>query len=128
MDISATTDDRAILHVSARPLSPRFPHPLLATLYARLPQSVRAVLPAPPVTTSLDNAEWSTTYHVVLEPLVLGVLPKTAVPAVWAILVFVLGAALVVPSLIRALEKGRGRALATEAEQRRIAEQKDKTE
>lgn len=52
-----------------------------------------------------SNAEWPfhTTFHLVLEPLVFGVLPATAASTIAAILIFAVGGAVLAPCLIRAL-------------------------
>jgi len=48
---------------------------------------------------------FETTFHLVLEPLYLGFMPKTAGPAILYILVFAGGAASCVPTFISMLEK-----------------------
>jgi len=81
------SSDQVIIHLSASLLSPRFP---------RQPFSGR------PNTPSTD--EFNTTFALVVEPLIFGILPQTAVPAlIWA-LIFGLGAACVVPYIIRYLD------------------------
>ena len=78
---------QVIVHLSASLLSPRFP---------RQPFSGR------PNTPSTD--EFHTTFALMVEPLIFGILPQTAVPAlIWA-LIFGLGAACLVPYIIRYLD------------------------
>jgi hypothetical protein len=79
-----------IIHLSASLLSPRFPRqPFAPTPSEHLPTA---------------NDEFYTTFALVIEPLILGVLPKTAVSAIGWILVFGLGAACTVPTMIRYLD------------------------
>lgn len=75
----------------------------------------------------MKGEEWETRYHVLLEPLLFGFLPETSVPAILAIVVFVLGAAAVVPSIIRLLERMRSRIIA-EDQNATSNSGKDKTE
>lgn len=51
----------------------------------------------------LGDDEFETTFHILVEPLLLGVLPQTAVSAVVAIVVCVAAAALVAPRFLAAL-------------------------
>jgi hypothetical protein len=82
--------ERVIIHLSAALLSPRFPRqPFISTPSAHLP---------------ISEDEFYTTFALVIEPLILGVLPKTAVSAIGWILVFGLGAACTVPTIIRYLD------------------------
>jgi hypothetical protein len=79
-----------IIHLSASLLSPRFPRqPFAPTPSGHLPTA---------------NDEFYTTFALVVEPLTFGVLPQTALPALGWILVFGLGAACTVPSIIRYLD------------------------
>lgn len=78
---------QVIVHLSASLLSPRFPRQPFRT--------------GP---TAVVGDEFHTTFALVIEPLILGVLPRTAVPALGWIVIFGLGAASVVPYLIRYLE------------------------
>jgi hypothetical protein len=110
----------ALLHVRARPLSPRIRQPwhLLDRLdFFNLLDHADLVLENPIVkrlglAASREKAEevladdeFETPFHVILEPLVLGVLPRTAVPAVLAILVMLVGAGLAAPRVAAALER-----------------------
>jgi len=52
----------------------------------------------------MSDDEFYTTFALVIEPLILGVLPKTAIPAIAWIVVFGLGAACTVPTIIRHLD------------------------
>jgi hypothetical protein len=82
--------DQAIIHLSASllsPRSPRQPFNFLPSAFAVVPEN-----------------EFITTFALVIEPLIFGVLPKTALPALGWILVFGLGAAWVVPIIIRYLD------------------------
>jgi len=54
---------------------------------------------------SFDSKDYTTTYHLVLEPLLLFILPRTAVPTVILIIIFAIGSSLTVPTIIRLLEK-----------------------
>jgi hypothetical protein len=79
-----------IIHLSGSPLSPRFPRqPFKSTPSGHLPTA---------------DDEFYTTFALVIEPLIFGVLPQTAVPALCWILVFGLGAACTVPTIIRYLD------------------------
>lgn len=79
-----------IVHLSAALLSPRFPrHPFKSIPSGHLP---------------ISDDEFYATFALVIEPLILGVLPKTAVSAIGWILVFGLGAAYTVPTIIRYLD------------------------
>lgn len=91
-------DRTALLHVLARRLSPRFPHPLLDRFQPYLP-SVE-----PPDGEHDAGSSFTTTFHLVIEPLIFGVLPRTALPTLLCIIVFVFGAAVMVPAIIRWLE------------------------
>lgn len=78
----------ALLHMTAQSLSPRMRHPLLHRLgLASDPAKVQ------------DN-DFNTTFHIIVEPLYLGVLPATAVSAVAAILVMAAMGALAAPRLL----------------------------
>jgi hypothetical protein len=79
-----------IIHLSASLLSPRFPRQPFRT--------------TPSGQTLISEDEFYTTFALVIEPLILGVLPKTAVSAMGWILVFGLGAACTVPTMIRYLD------------------------
>ena len=79
--------DEVIIHLSASLLSPHFP---------RQPFSGRSNTPS--------TDEFHTTFALVVEPLIFGILPQTAVPAVIWALIFGLGAACVVPYIIRYLD------------------------
>ncbi|TYJ55074.1 hypothetical protein B9479_004211 [Cryptococcus floricola] len=96
------------LLIHASPLSPRFPyHPplsqylpsFLQPLFTFLPRATQPV----PAERKLDT-EFETPLHLTLEPLLLGVLPYTALPAVGLILVVVVVAGLGVPYVIKGLE------------------------
>jgi hypothetical protein len=50
------------------------------------------------------NNPFITPIHIIFEPLYVGVLPQTALRAVLWIIVFVLGAGMVVPRIYRAVE------------------------
>ncbi|WVQ77541.1 hypothetical protein IAR50_007228 [Cryptococcus sp. DSM 104548] len=92
------------LLIRASPLSPRFPrHPCLP-LTQYLPSFLQSLFTRPiPAVPKLDT-EFETLLHLTLEPLVLGVLPWTAIPAVGMVLVFTVVAGLGVPYVIRGLE------------------------
>ncbi|WVR07955.1 hypothetical protein IAU60_004998 [Kwoniella sp. DSM 27419] len=95
-----TASSHLVIRGSA--LSPRMYHPLLT----RLPPSLRRILPKPiPLrsTTFTTDQAFSTPIHLLLEPLILGVIPQTAMPAIGAILAVVLLAALAIPSVFRTL-------------------------
>jgi hypothetical protein len=79
-------DDEVIIHLTACPLS------------LRIPQQPFGDRPIPPID------EFYTTFALVVEPLIFGVLPQTAVPALIWILVFGMGAACVVPYIIQYLD------------------------
>jgi len=55
-------------------------------------------------TTTLSE-DFTTTFHLILEPLLLGFLPQTAVPTLLLIILFSLGSALTVPTIIRFIER-----------------------
>ena len=79
-----------IIHLSAALLSPRFPRqPFKPTSVGQLP---------------ISDDEFYTTFALVIEPLILGVLPKTAITAIAWIVIFGLGAACTVPTIIRYLD------------------------
>jgi hypothetical protein len=79
-----------IIHLSASLLSPRFPRqPFAPTPSGHLPTT---------------NDEFYTTFALVVEPLTFGVLPQTALPALGWILVFGLGAACTVPTIIQYID------------------------
>lgn len=83
------SSNQVIIHLFANLLSPRFPRQ-----------------PFNPSTsaTTISRDEFFTTFALVIEPLILGVLPQTAVPALGWILVFGLGAVCTVPTIIRYLD------------------------
>lgn len=81
--------DAVIVHLSGSLLSPRLPR--------------QPFKPTPIGDSPIVNDEFSTTFALVIEPLILGVLPKTAVPALCWIFVFGLGSACTVPTIIRYL-------------------------
>jgi hypothetical protein len=82
--------DGVIVHLSASLLSARFPRqPFKSTPSGQSPIA--------------DN-EFYTTFALVIEPLIFGVLPKTAVSAIGWILIFGLGAACTIPTIIRYLD------------------------
>ncbi|KAL7425241.1 hypothetical protein Q5752_000929 [Cryptotrichosporon argae] len=81
------------LRITAAPLSPRMPHPLLGT----------ADSDGGP-----DDSAFSTDFTLVVEPLVAGV-PRSALPAAAAVLVFAAGACLAVRRIIPLLEAVAGR-------------------
>ena len=84
------SSEGVIIHLSASLLSPRFPRqPFKSGSEAHLPTA---------------DDEFYTTFALVIEPLIFGVLPKTAIPALGWILVFALGAACAVPTIIRNLD------------------------
>lgn len=103
---SITPNQAALLVISARPLSPTIFHPSPPNILLQyLAGALRPTIYAPRESVSgQGNASWMTTFQVVLEPLILGVLPSTAVPAVWLLLIFGVGAAMCVPFIIRTLE------------------------
>lgn len=116
--ITPSSPRTAILHLTAAPLSPPFPHPLLSQLNAYLPSYLRTIGARPvdregsetETTTQWETTtkiKWETKAHILLEPLILGVIPSTAVPAVGWISVLVFGAGLVVPRLITWLEAAK---------------------
>ena len=88
MDVIADpdSDTDVIIHLSASLLSPRFPRHLFT-------DSVSHV-----------GDEFQTTLALVIEPLILGVLPRTAIPALMWIILFGLGGASVVPYILRYLD------------------------
>lgn len=53
----------------------------------------------------LSDDEFETTFHLVLEPLLLGVIPQTAWSAIAAIVVMVSLAIVAVPYVLRALDR-----------------------
>jgi len=81
--------DAVIVHLSGSLLSPRFPR--------------QPFKPTPSGDSPIANEEFPTTFALVIEPLILGVLPQTAIPALVWILVFGSGAACTVPTIIRYL-------------------------
>ena len=81
--------DAVIVHLSGSLLSPRFSRHLFK------PTSVGH--------SPIANNEFHTTFALVIEPLIFGVLPQTAIPALVWILVFGIGAACTVPTIIRYL-------------------------
>jgi hypothetical protein len=84
------SSDGVMIHLSAALLSPRFPRqPFRSASNGRLP---------------IADDDFYTTFALVIEPLILVVLPRTAVPALCWILVFGVGAACTVPTIIRYLE------------------------
>ncbi|ORY34624.1 hypothetical protein BCR39DRAFT_585592 [Naematelia encephala] len=87
---------QAFLRIAAKPLSPTMPHPLLDDWYPAR---------AKPDARSFEKLE--TTFQLVLEPLVFGFLPRTAVPTVLMIVVSLLGSSMAVPSIIRVIESLR---------------------
>lgn len=90
---AADSDRRIALHITASPLSPSMPQPLLDRIFHREPKA--------------SDGQWSTTAELVFEPLVLGLIPETTLPAIgWAAL-FAIGAALAVPYIIRFLERAK---------------------
>lgn len=116
-------DHSALLLISASPLSVPIPispirHPVLSHLASLLhpaPDASRGLAKI----ADIGTEEWETTFHLVFEPLILGVLPRTAIPAVLLILVFGGGAACCVPSIIRLLERThRGAEAAGEGERK----------
>lgn len=83
-----------LLHITAEALSPRMKHPFLHRLgLASNPQQV------PP------DSEFATAFHLLVEPLYFGVLPATAVSAIWGIGVLGAVAALAAPRLLRRISK-----------------------
>jgi hypothetical protein len=84
------SSDGVIIHLSAALLSPRFPR-----------QPFKSI---PSGQSPIADDEFNTTFALVIEPLTFGVLPQTALPALGWILVFGLGAACTVPSIIRYLD------------------------
>ncbi|GFZ49774.1 hypothetical protein JCM24511_07177 [Saitozyma sp. JCM 24511] len=125
--ITPSSPRTAILHLTAAPLSPPFPHPLLSQLNAYLPSYLRTIGARPvdregsETETTMQRAtkskiKWETKAHILLEPLILGVIPSTAVPAVGWIIVLVFGAGLVVPSLITWLEAAKRAAQVLESD------------
>jgi hypothetical protein len=84
------SSDGVMIHLSAALLSPRFPR-----------QPFKS---APNGHLIIADEEFYTTFALVIEPLILGVLPQTAISALCWILVFGLGAACTVPTIIRYLE------------------------
>jgi hypothetical protein len=113
LTISPLSPRTAILQITAAPLSPRFPHPLLSQVNDYLP-SYLSLVGALPVDRegsetktkweTTTKSQWETKAHILLEPLILGVIPSTAVPAVGWMIVLVFGAGMVVPRLITWLE------------------------
>ena len=96
-----------IIHLSGSLLSPRFPsQPFKSTPNGHLPMA---------------DDEFSTTFALVIEPLIFGILPQTAIPALVWILVFGLGAACAVPTIIRYLDfiSRTGQVKEPETEQRK---------
>jgi hypothetical protein len=81
---------RTLLHIRAKALSPRMPHPLLARFGWTPP--------------TLTDADFETPFHLVLEPLILGIVPRTTVSAIGAVVVMVLAAVACVPFAIRFVE------------------------
>jgi hypothetical protein len=91
-------DDQVILYINSKPLSPRFPH-RHHELLAKLP-TYKA---ASPVTETDDG--YNTTFHLVFEPLILGVIPQTSVPAIKYISAATIFSLLLVPFVIRFIER-----------------------
>nr|XP_031857982.1 uncharacterized protein CI109_006605 [Kwoniella shandongensis]KAA5525054.1 hypothetical protein CI109_006605 [Kwoniella shandongensis] len=92
-----------IIHSSS--LSPPFPHPLLQHIPSYLkpyfPSSTRGKRKV------RGSDDFETLLQVTLEPLHLGVIPQTAIPAIGLIVLFALGAGVCVPSIIHILETAR---------------------
>lgn len=101
------SSDGVFIHLSAALLSPRFPRqPFKSGSEAHLPTA---------------DDEFYTTFALVIEPLIFGVLPNTAIPALVWILFFGLGAACTVPTILRYLDfiSRTGQVKGTETEQRK---------
>ena len=96
LDVYSTSERQATLHIVTRPLSPRFPHPLLNNFTGQLAESLGH---------QNKSQEFTTTFHLVLEPLILSLLPLTAIPTILLILLFALGSAFTVPTLIHLIER-----------------------
>jgi hypothetical protein len=52
----------------------------------------------------VDSAIFNTTFNLILEPLIFGIIPKSVIPTIYLILIFAGSAALVVPYIIKFLE------------------------
>lgn len=94
IDLSMSDDsDTILIHITSAALSPRIsgiPFP-------------RPIRPIQLVTMGKD--EYFTPFTLTLEPLIMGVLPQTAVPALIWIIIFGLGAACTIPTIRRYMEK-----------------------
>ncbi|WVF68375.1 hypothetical protein IAT40_003140 [Kwoniella sp. CBS 6097] len=99
--------------IKGSPLSPRMPHPLLLHLPTSLqilftPTSSKAppasaLSPAPDAAS--EKEAFSTPVILVLEPLVLGIIPQTAVPTIGVILLVVFSSGLLVPRVVGLIER-----------------------
>lgn len=75
-----------IIHVTSSELSPRIPSLGIFGTPSKIQEG------------------YHTTFTLVIEPLILGFLPKTAIPAVFWIITFALGAGITVPYIRRRIE------------------------
>lgn len=80
------TEKGVVLHITSAELSPRIP----SLGYFAEPSST--------------EQGYHTTFTLIIEPLILGVLPQTAIPAVFWIILFALGSAMTVPYIRRSME------------------------
>lgn len=132
MDIQpGTAGAPAVLFLKASPLSPRIDHTRVLGYLGRI-----VGLDVGTDSGNLaDPSSFSTTFTVVLEPLMFGVLPRTAIPAVIAILILCVSVWFFKPFLIKGFESVIRRVDAEEAENTATdaatgtgtAEAKDKT-
>ena len=94
-----------ILHIKAKPLSraiPPYTPPL--PILDKLATILRPIHPPHSNEGNQDEEEWYTSFHLVIEPLILGIVPRTAIPAIILILVFGISAGCCVPAIIRFIE------------------------
>ncbi|WRT69824.1 uncharacterized protein IL334_006815 [Kwoniella shivajii] len=86
--------------ITGQALSPRMNHSFLQ-------QYIVKYLPTDTDPTKVDRLEdFDTVISIVLEPLILGIIPQTALPTIAIVLVFVLGAGTILPYVIISIEKG----------------------
>ena len=103
--------DEAILHISAKPLSPPHPHPYLPLITSFLPAIITQLLFTPVTRTSPSSysssrpgGHFSTEVQVILEPLEYGVVPRTAVSTIYWIIGAIILGLLGTPYVIKYME------------------------
>ncbi|WVW87042.1 hypothetical protein I302_109098 [Kwoniella bestiolae CBS 10118] len=107
--ISITPPDSSLhISISGTPLSPRMPHPLLSYLPSPLKpifSSTQAQSQSQPHSIQINREEgFITPISIILEPLILGMIPRTAIPTVYLILLGILIAGLSLPRAFRLIE------------------------